>query len=162
MRSAAELQNVRKRTQREIQEIRVRAGERILRQLLEPVDNLARALAAAEAGTPETVDEAREDKDAVVRGVEMIYGQLMTLLEREQVTLMETVGQPFDPMKHEAMMMVERGDVPEMTIVEEVERGYMLGERPLRHAKVVVSKAPAEGTDAPESGNGTGSENNEN
>ena len=156
MRSVAELQNFRKRTQRDVQDMRLRAGERIIRQLLDPVDNLARAISVAES------PDANGD-EGIVQGVKMIYQQLMTVLEREQVTLMESVGQTFDPMKHEAMMMVEKDDVPDMTIIEEIERGYMLGEKPLKHAKVVVSKASAESASAAEENEESSddSENNE-
>jgi molecular chaperone GrpE len=138
VRATADVQNIRKRTLREIREMQIRAGERILQQLLEPVDNLHRALEST------TSADSDENGQAFIKGIEMVQGQLMTLLERESVKPMESVGQAFDPMKHEAMMMLERTDVDEGTVVEEIQRGYMLGERVLRHARVIVAKAPAE------------------
>ncbi len=138
LRAGAELQNTRKRAARELQDMQVRAGERILKQLLEPADNLARAI---ESGKSESSSE-EAGYDAMLRGIEMTYGQLMDVLEREQVTLMKTVGETFDPMKHEAMMAVEHDEAPDGVIVEEMSRGYELGDRVLRHARVIVSKGP--------------------
>ena len=149
LRAKAELENFRRRTARERQELLTRAGERILRQVLEPIDNLARGIASAR-DTAASSGMAEENGEALVRGMELIYQQFMTVLEREKVSLMESTGQPFDPMKHEAMVMVERDDLPSSTVVDEMERGYYIGERVLRHAKVIVSRAPD--ADKPEVG----------
>ena len=139
LRAQAELQNTRRRANREMDEMRLRAGERILKQLLEPADNLARAI---EAGRSDAATE-EAGYEAMLRGIEITYAQLMEVLQREQVLLMETTGEPFDPMKHEAMMAVEHPDVPDGVILEEISRGYTLGDRVLRHARVIVSKGPA-------------------
>lgn len=147
LRVAAEFDNYRRRVAREYREQMERASERVLRQLLEPVDNLERAIKAAKAsGGPE--GPSTDNHDALVQGVELIYQQCVALLEREQVRPMESVGKPFDPQMHDALMMIERDDFPANTVVEEVQRGYWLGERVLRHAKVIVSKAPAQAADA--------------
>jgi molecular chaperone GrpE len=138
LRATADVQNIHKRTLREIREMQLRAGERILQQLLEPVDNLYRALESTDSA------DSEENGQAFIKGIEMVQSQLMTLLKRESVKPMESIGQIFDPMKHEAMMMLESPDVDEGTVVEEIQRGYMLGERVLRHARVIVAKAPAE------------------
>jgi len=139
LRAVAELENFRRRTAREFAEMSLRAGERILTALLDPADNLARALDAARKMEAERAGEALT---SFIGGVEMIYQQLVSILEKEQVTPMETVGTTFDPNLHDALVAVERSDVPPNTVVEEVQRGYRLGDRVLRHAKVVVSKAP--------------------
>lgn len=148
MRAVAELDNYRRRTAREYEQQQMRAGERILRSFLDPVDNLARGIASARE-TARKLDERGDGKavdelNAFIQGMEMAYKQLMDALEREQVKVMEPVGEPFDPNCHEALMMTEAPDAPPNTVVEVVSRGYWLGERVLRHATVVVSKPAAE------------------
>lgn len=143
LRAAAELENLRRRTAREYAEQTMRASERVLRQILEPVDNLERAIRAARQENGPT-DDTSGVLAGLLQGIEMVYGQCMALLERENVRPMESVGKPFDASIHDAIMTVERADQPPNTVVEEVERGYWLGDRVLRHAKVVVSKAPPE------------------
>jgi len=142
LRAAAELENVRRRAAREQLELIERAGERILRQVLEPLDNLERAINAARRNNASAEAGNAEAQARLLEGIEMVYGQCMALLEQENVRPMETVGRPFDPNVHEALLVVERADQPPNTVVEEAEKGYWFGERVLRHAKVVVSRAP--------------------
>jgi len=141
LRAAAELDNFRRRTAREYLDQIARAGERILLGLLEPIENLARGIRQAKE-TLGTSDD--EDQRAFVEGMELIHRQFLALLEREHVRPMEVIGQPFDPKLHEALMTLDRADVPENTVVEEIERGYWLGDRVLRHAKVGVARRPAQ------------------
>lgn len=144
LRAAAELENFRRRTAREYADQVARASERILRQLLEPLDNLERAVKAAQV-TEGAGDGGSSDAHAALRqGIEIVYGQCVALLERENVRPMETVGNPFDANLHDALLVVERSNQTPNTVVDEVQRGYWLGDRVLRHAKVVVSKAPAD------------------
>ncbi len=139
MRATADLENFRRRAARDREEQMLRVVDNVLRQLLEPMDNLARGIKEAEAEQERTDDAV----DAFARGMLMVYEQFVGMLERENVKVMEAVGQPFDPMLHDAMATLEREDLPPNTVVDEIERGYRHGERVLRHAKVVVSKAPA-------------------
>jgi molecular chaperone GrpE len=149
VRATAELDNFRRRMARERQEQFLRAADGVLKQLLTPMDNLARGLKTArempEPNSENEVTESADDAgtDGLLRGFEMVYEQFAAVLTKENVTVMETIGQPFDPMRHEAMMMVETEVPAPGTVVDEIERGYFHGERVLRHAKVVVSKAPA-------------------
>jgi molecular chaperone GrpE len=83
------------------------------------------------------------DYDAFYKGIEMIYGKLAKVLESQGLVPFESVGKPFDVDFHDALLQVPRDDVPPHTVIEEVERGYLLNGRVLRHAKVVVS-APSE------------------
>jgi molecular chaperone GrpE len=76
----------------------------------------------------------------VVKGVEMIYRQMMQVLEQAGMSKIEAVGQPFDPKLHEAIMQVEDDSMPEDTVVEELRAGYMLKEKVLRPSMVKVSK----------------------
>lgn len=131
LRLAAEYDNYRKRTVREFGELVKSANEDLISQLIPVVDNFERALTAAKTSG---------DFDSFHKGVEMIYQQLKDLLEKQGVSVIEAINEPFDPNRHEAVMVVEKEEVPPETVVEEVERGYMLNDRVLRPSKVAVSK----------------------
>lgn len=133
LRLAADFDNYRKRTAREYDEITRSANARLLQSLVAVVDDFERAL----------VDEAAGEKvEAYRRGVELIYGKLQDLLKRERVTVMEVVGKPFDPAFHEALMQQSSDEYPEGTVSGVVQKGYLLGEKVLRHARVIVSSGP--------------------
>ena len=149
MRSVAELENFRRRVARENEERVLRAGERIIGQFIEPVDNLARGIRSAKSSV-ERLDVPNPEMSAFIQGMELVYNQFMAILEREQVKVMEPVGSPFDPNLHEALMMTESADVPPNTVVDVVERGYWIGEKVLKHAKVVVCRAPSAPSDEEE------------
>lgn len=125
----AEMENFRKRQQRRADEAIAGEKERLLSRILPIADNLARALNHREPTDP-----------SLQQGVELIYRELMRLLEAEGVTRLETVGQTFTPELHEAVAAVPAPEEPE-TIVEEIEPGYMLGDKLLRPARVVVAAA---------------------
>ena len=110
------------------------AGESLISRLLPTLDNIERALQA-----PQTTDETKSFADGIV----MIHQQLRDTLEKEGLQVIDAIGQPFDPTMHEAVMAIERDDQPAETIVEEIEKGYMLNEKILRPAKVIVSRPPA-------------------
>jgi len=131
LRLAAEYDNYRKRTAREFGELVKNANEDLISRLIPVVDNFERALTAAKTS---------DDFDSFHRGVEMIYQQLKDVLEKQGITVIEAINAPFDPNKHEAVMVVEKKGVPPETVVEEVEKGYMLNDRVLRPSKVAVSK----------------------
>ena len=131
MRLAAEFENFRKRSSRQFAELVQSANERLVAQLLPVLDNFERAL--DHQGDEETLESFR-------KGVEMIFGQLQNVLETEGLKPLDSVGKPFDPDVHDAMMQIESKEHESGTIVEEVEKGYTLNDRVLRHAKVVVSK----------------------
>ena len=133
LRAVAELQNLRKRAARERAELLQYANERLLRQLLEVLDNFELAMAA--------VREAREP-GAVAQGVQMILEQLRGLVADFGVTPLETVGAQFDPHWHEAVERIETPDAPEGRIIAEVKKGYRLHDRLLRPARVKVAVAP--------------------
>jgi molecular chaperone GrpE len=127
-RALADLENNRKRFDRERDRLREQDRAALLRDLLPVADNLERALAAAEAGTP----ISRE-------GIEAVYRQLMGVLKRYGVEPMEEMGHPFDPAWHEVIGASQTGAAPN-TITTVAERGYRLGERSLRPARVIVEK----------------------
>ncbi len=137
-RATAELDNFRKRNERE----RAHWNERVLRDVLggvlDTLDLFDRALEAARAS---------QDQDALLEGVEMIRGELERLVESKGAERVATENAPFDPRFHEALMLDQRDDVPDNTVVAELRRGYRLGEFVIRPAQVQVArggpKAPA-------------------
>ena len=131
LRTAADLDNYKKRAAREKDEIQRYGNERLVKDLLPVVDNLDRALAAA--ATP---------GDALVSGVELTRRLLLDSLGRSGVTSFSSQGQPFDPRLHEALMTVVSAAAAPGTVIEEQQRGYYFHERLIRPAAVVVSTAP--------------------
>jgi molecular chaperone GrpE len=132
LRAMAEFDNARKRAVREREELIKGANENLIRELLPVLDNLDRALAAAK-GDPAAA--------AVSAGVELIQRELLRTLEKFGVTTFSSVGAPFDPERHEAIARVPATGRPDMTVVDEIARGYLLGGRVLRPAMVTVAMA---------------------
>ena len=131
LRTAAEFDNYRKRIDRERRELSEFAAADVLKELLPILDNLERALQAP----------AGADVDAYRKGVEMVQRQMLDLLRKRGVTPIETVGAEFDPNYHQAVTYDVSPDHREGEVIEELQRGYMLGERLLRPAMVKVAKA---------------------
>lgn len=149
LRTAADFENFRKRARRDAEDARARGRDETLSEMLPVFDNLARAAQAASSST---------DIAAIQSGIQLVLGQLDGALARVGVTPVEAIGKLFDPTRHDAIQQVERADVPPGTVVEEVQRGYLNGERLVRAALVVVARAPAAppATPAPEAEGGTG------
>lgn len=133
LRLRAEFDNFRKRAQKEKEQIRDIAKEQIMADLLPVLDNFGRAMEAAETAA---------DCAAIREGVEMVYSQLMKILESEGLSRINPLGEPFDPVLHEALAIEERGDVPDHQIVGVMMPGYRLGDRIIRHAMVTIAKNP--------------------
>jgi molecular chaperone GrpE len=132
LRAAADLENMRKRQKREMEDAKFDAKNKILKEMLPVVDNLERAIEhATQAGT-----------NPIVEGVQLVLRQFTTAFERLDVTAIDAMGQPFDPNLHEAISQQESDQAPG-TVVQVLQRGYRSGERLLRPALVVVAKAPA-------------------
>ncbi len=135
LRTEAELDNYRKRVQRETEDHRRYQALPLARELLPSLDNLGRALRAAE--TSKNVED-------LLQGVSMVAKQLEDILSRHSVQAIEALGQPFDPHLHEALGQVPSADHPAMTVVQELERGYTLHDRVVRPTKVLISSGPPE------------------
>lgn len=135
LRLAAELENYKKRMERERESLLKYAGENILRELLATVDNLDRAL---ELGTSESGD-AKKQLVALLEGVELTRKGLLAGLEKFGVSPVASVGQAFDPNVQEAMTMEASAEVPANHVVREFVKGYRFKDRLLRAAKVAVS-----------------------
>ena len=130
LRKTAEFENYRKRIERERRDLSEYAGADILKAVLPLVDDLERALQAA----------ATTDSVAAIRtGVELIHKQLLDLLKKKGVTPIESVGQDFDPHIHQAVTQEVSEDHREGEVMQELARGYKLGDRLLRPAMVKVA-----------------------
>jgi molecular chaperone GrpE len=132
LRTQADFENMRKRLEKDKQEFLKYANEGILLELLNVLDDLERTINLAE--------DKHEDLNAFLKGVEMILAHLYDMLKQHGVKPIEAEGKVFDPHYHEALMQVENKDLPEHTIVEVLQKGYLMYERVIRTAKVKVSK----------------------
>lgn len=131
LRALADSENTRKRLRQQSEEtIRVQK-EGVLREMLPIIDNLERAVEASKGGG---------NGKSIVEGVEMVLRSMLDFLKAHGVSPIITVGHPFDPEKHEAIEHVESNDHPPNTVVDEYHRGYVIGERMLRPARVAVAK----------------------
>jgi molecular chaperone GrpE len=135
LRALAELDNSRKRAQREREDYIRFANESLIRELLAALDNFDRALQAARSSG---------ESPAFVGGMELIHRELLRVLEKFGVTTFTSVGQPFNPEFHEAVARVAATEQAAMTVVEETRRGYLLNGRVLRPAMVTVAVPPEE------------------
>ena len=135
LRKAAEFENYKRRTESDMAAISWRANEEIIREILPVLDDLDRSLKASRSTT---------DAASIVKGVELIAQKLLKMLDNAGVGTFETVGKEFNVDLHDALMQVPRTDLPPHTVIEEVEKGYMLHDRVIRHAKVIVSMMPVE------------------
>jgi molecular chaperone GrpE len=132
LRERAEMDNFRKRQERMASD-RVRREKReLLGKVLEVVDNLERALTFQDT----------MDRDALQQGMRMLQWQLNELLKAEGLTAVPSVGEQFDPYVHEAIESVASEEHPEGVVIEEVRKGYKLGDETLRPARVKVSAGP--------------------
>ena len=129
LRSQAEMDNFRKRTQKEKEEIRQHAAENLIRSLLPTLDGFERALQHRDESVPE----------AFFKGLELIYRELREVLNRAGLVAVETEGQMFDPYLHQAVETVDAPGHKENEIVEEMQRGYKLKSKLLRPAIVKVA-----------------------
>jgi molecular chaperone GrpE len=132
LRTAADFDNFRKRSRRELEEARRGGKEDLLRSLLPVFDNLGRAIQSAQRST---------DIKAMVEGLAMVERQFVEALGREAITKVPTVGHPFDPTVHEAIQQVETDEHAPGTVIAEVQPGYAAGDRLMRAAMVVVARA---------------------
>ncbi len=133
LRERADLENLKRRTERERADVIKFGNERLLKDLLPVVDNLERAVAHARGGG---------NGHPLVEGVELVLKALLDILERNGVTRIETRGVRFDPAHHEAMAQVESAEHDPQTVVAEHQAGYRLNDRLLRPALVSVAKGP--------------------
>jgi molecular chaperone GrpE len=132
LRTAADFDNFRKRSRKEMEDARRNGREDLLRAVLPVFDNLERAIQSAQRSS---------DVKAMADGLSMVQRQFVEALGREGIARIPTVGHAFDPGVHEAIQQVETSDHPPGTVLAEVQPGYVQGDRLVRAAMVVVAKA---------------------
>jgi len=156
LRSAADMENLRKRTRKEVDDARLDARGKALKEMLPVIDNLDRAVHHAQS--------ASSDAAGIIEGVELVLRQFAQALERCEVRAIDAAGKPFDPNIHEAVSQIESAEHAPGTVVEVLQRGYTLGPRLLRASLVVVASAQSKPAAAPtpmppadeDAGNGAG------
>jgi molecular chaperone GrpE len=131
LRALADSDNVRKRLRQQADETTRIQRENLIRELLAIVDNLERAVSAARSGA---------SGKTLLEGVELVLRSMLEFLKAQGVSPLSAVGQPFDPQLHEAVDHVESSVHPPNTVVDEFHRGYLIGDRTLRTARVSVAK----------------------
>ncbi|WCS23215.1 nucleotide exchange factor GrpE [Methylobacterium sp. NMS14P] len=137
LRTLAEMENLRRRTEREVADARAYAVTNFARDVLNVADNIRRALDSVPADAKATADGALK---GLIDGIELTERDLGKTLERHGVKIVEPQGQKFDPNRHQAMFEVPNAEVPAGTVVQVVQAGYVIGERVLRPALVGVAK----------------------
>jgi len=151
LRAVAEMENLRKRTDRDVKDARQYAMANFARDMLTATDNLSRALLTM---PQEAKDEAEGSFKSLIEGVEMTEREMHRLLEKNGITKLEPKGEKFDPNFHQAMFEIPNADVADNTVMEVVQAGYVIGERVLRPAMVGIAKGgpkvvPITNNDAP-------------
>ncbi|MBP9113896.1 MAG: nucleotide exchange factor GrpE [Polyangiaceae bacterium] len=131
MRSAADFDNFRKRSRKEVEDAKKSGREDLLKELLPVFDNLDRAIVSSATA---------QDVKTVSDGLQMVLKQFEASLGRAGITRVKSVGLPFDPSQHEAIQQVETDEHPAGTVMAEIQPAYMQGDRLVRAAMVVVAK----------------------
>jgi molecular chaperone GrpE len=153
LRRAAEFENYKKRIENDISALTKFSNEELIVQLLPILDDLGRSLKAA---------KEQPNSESFHKGVELIYNKFLKALEVQGVKEVESVGKPFDVYYHDALMEIPKEDVPHHTVIDEVEKGYTLHGKVIRHARVILSSQAveqptggSENNNAKESGSGS-------
>ena len=142
LRLHADMQNVRRRAEMEVEKALKFGQEKLLNELLPVLDNLERALQASEGHA-----ETNEQVSAIREGVELTLKSFVDCLQKFNVAAVDPVGEPFDPQFHEAMGMVESPTAEPDSVLHVLQKGYTLNGRVLRPARVMVARAPSAGVD---------------
>jgi len=138
LRVSAEFENYKKRSAREMDDLRKYANQSLIKEMLAVVDNLERALNSSSSNS--TKDKCMAD------GVSLTLKEILKVFEKFNVKPIESAGKPFDPKFHQAMMQEETDDYPENTVITELQKGYMIHDRLLRPSMVVVATSKAKST----------------
>jgi len=130
LRRSAEFENYKRRTENEISNITKFANEYLISDILTVIDDLERSLVAG---------KENNNGESFYKGIELIYAKLMKVLEQKGLKVIEALNKPFDVNFHEAMLTMPREDVEPNTVIQELEKGYSLYDKVIRHTKVIVS-----------------------
>jgi molecular chaperone GrpE len=131
LRVTADFENYKKRSSREMEEFRKYANQSLLKEMLSVVDNLELAITSSSDGK-------KPDKP-LIEGLNLTLNEILRVFEKFNVTPIEALGKTFDPAYHEAVMREETDDYPENTVISEFQKGYLIHDRLLRPAMVVVA-----------------------
>ena len=159
LRALAEMENLRRRTEREVADARLYGISQFARDVVAVADNMQRALAALDS---ELREKAEASVKALLDGVELTERELLKALEKHGVQKLDPQGQKFDPYRHQAMFEVADETVPAGTVVQVVQSGYSIGERVLRPALVAVAKGGAKASPATAEAKGSEAPANDN
>jgi len=149
LRALADMENLRKRTEREVADARLYGISTFARDILNVADNMHRALNALDVGLRERTDAGVK---ALLDGVELTERELLNALEKHGVKKLEPIGQKFDPNMHQAMYEVPDSAAPAGHVVQVIQAGYMIGDRVLRPALVAIAKGASK-AEPPANGN---------
>lgn len=133
LRKVADFENYKKRIENDYVNLVKFANEELLEKLLPVLDDFERSLKVKKS------EDSMVDNESIIKGVELIFSKFKRILELQGVKSMEVIGQPFDPHLHDALLQIQTEEYPPHTVIQEVEKGYMLHDKVLRHAKVIVS-----------------------
>jgi molecular chaperone GrpE len=131
LRALADFENFRRRTQKELEDFRKFANENLLAELIPVIENFERAF---------SLEKNTEDNESHIKGIEIAYRQLISVLEKFGLKMYSCLGQEFDPKTCEAVSFIETNDSPKHTIIKELEKGYLYQDRVIRPARVIVAK----------------------
>ena len=137
-RVSADFENYKKRTSREMEDFRKFANETLLEEILTVADNLERAIEAA--SDKKSADDKKDGESGVLKGVDLTLAGVFKIFEKFNVKQLKSVGEPFDPSFHQAIMREKNDGYPENTVIKEAMKGYTIHDRLLRPAMVVVSE----------------------
>lgn len=147
LRKMAEFENYKKRVAQDQVELIKYSNEKLIKDLLPIIDDFERAL---------NFSKEELKNNSILQGVEMVYSKLMKILASYGLKKIEALNQPFDFNCHEALLQVPKNDVKPLTVLEEVEKGYMLNDKVIRHSKVIVSSDTDFVSNSNENHNGEG------
>lgn len=141
LRKAAEFENYKKRIESDYASVVKFANEELISSLLPALDDFYRSIKMSQEKINNSTTSQKNEL-VFLKGMELIYSKLMKILETQGVKQFDTIGQQFDPYYHDALMQIPKQDVAPNTIIEEIERGYLLHDKVIRHARVIVAGEP--------------------
>lgn len=145
LRKAAEFENYKRRTETDYASIIKFSNEDLIAKLLPVLDDFERSLKAKKGTNSQS---AGVTENVFMQGLEMIYNKFKKILEAQGLKHFDVVGTPFDPQFHDALLQMPKDGVPPHTVIEEVEKGYMLHDKVVRHPRVIVSSESDNGSTA--------------
>lgn len=146
LRALADHENYKKRVKRDIDDATSRSASSLLNSFLPTVDNLERALEIAQPAVAEASEENTDNIQQVVKGLQMVRDEFLSSLKKHKIEPVPSVGHPFDPAIHDALQQIDSPDHAPGVVIREFEKGYKLGDRLVRPARVIVAGAGSGGT----------------